>query len=320
MNQNEGLVSIIVPMRNAENYVSDALVSILREKQVPIEVIVVNDNSTDSSLDRVLNFSEDRVRVIEGRARGVAATLNTGLAEARGAIIMRCDGDDLYPEKRIMHQVAWLRANPEYAAVCGSYSTIDCKGRLVSELPCGGEPVEITGELIRGIIRTSLCTYAIRAEAMVKVGKFRDYFETSSDIDMQLRLCEVGRIGYVPEIFYYWRIHTSSLTHQQSNALVEFFEQTALELQKQRRKSGSDDLQRGHPPLKPAHGSHSLMRADVHIQSMLLGRAWRQYAQGRKLEALRTGIRALIVEPRNLRLWKSVLALVVKSIGANRNR
>ncbi|MGP1683042.1 MAG: glycosyltransferase family 2 protein, partial [Giesbergeria sp.] len=140
-------------MYNAEDYISKALGSILRETGIPIEVIVVNDKSTDASLARILAFRDKRICVVDGPGRGISACLNAGLAEARGAIIMRCDADDLYPEMRIKQQVVWLSANPEYAAVCGSFSTIDSHGRLVSDLQCGAEPREITSELREGIVR-----------------------------------------------------------------------------------------------------------------------------------------------------------------------
>src|SRR6266850_4685025 len=116
------LVSIVVPMHNAEEYISRTLVSLLADTQIPMEVIVVNDKSTDASLARVLEFSDERMRVIDGPGRGAPAAMNAGVAAARGAVLMCCDADDLYPEKRIRQQVAWLNANPEYAAVCGSFS------------------------------------------------------------------------------------------------------------------------------------------------------------------------------------------------------
>ena len=315
MRTNPVLASVVVPMHNAEDYISEALRSVLRETQAPMEVIVVNDKSTDASLARVLEFSDQRIRVIDGPGRGIAACLNAGLAAARGAVIMRCDADDLYSEKRISRQVAWLDANPEYAALCGAFSAIDSKGRLVSDLQCGPEPLEITDELRQGAVRTHLCTYAIRAESMSKVGGFREYFESAEDIDLQLRLGDVGRIGYVPETVYFRRLHASSITHRQSSMLLEFFERTAHDFQIQRRRSGLDDLQRGHPPSKPEAGLTPANSASMDIQGMLLGRAWREHRAGQKAQALGTGLRALTANPSHLKAWRSVVALALKPAG-----
>src|SRR3954471_22430128 len=150
----EPLVSVVVPMHNAEPYVAATLKSILSDTSTPLEVVVVNDRSADASLARVNEIGDSRVRVIDGPGRGIAACLNTGLAAARGDIIMRCDADDLFTEQRIARQVELLAARPDIASVCGAFSTIDERGRHVSDLPCGDTTVEITDELRAGKVRT----------------------------------------------------------------------------------------------------------------------------------------------------------------------
>jgi glycosyltransferase involved in cell wall biosynthesis len=306
------LVSVFVPVYNAANYISATLKSILTETTIPVEVIVVNDRSTDASLDRIRGIPDPRIRIFEGLGRGAAAAMNVGLAQVRGDVVMHCDADDLYADKRISHQVAWLRTHSDYSAVCGSYSTIDSKGRLIAHLRCGDEPIEITEELKKGTVRTSLCTYAIRTEILRKAGGFREYFESSYDIDMQLRLPELGRIGYVPTNFYFYRVHNTSITHQQSSVLREFLERMAYQFQEQRRKGGLDDLQRGLPPTKPGMSSTVAHSAAEHIQQLLLGLAWREHSAGQRARALGTGLRALIANPLDRNIWKSFVALALK--------
>src|SRR4051812_3321619 len=111
-------------MRNAESYIAQTLESILRQDWVSLDIVVVDDRSTDASLKAVSRISDERIRVFEGPGRGAAAAMNVGLAHAHGTIVMHCDADDLYPAQRIQRQVAWLRDHPGYAAVCGSFSTI----------------------------------------------------------------------------------------------------------------------------------------------------------------------------------------------------
>jgi glycosyltransferase involved in cell wall biosynthesis len=315
MEREPGFVSIIVPMRDAEGYIGATLASILSETETPLEVIVVDDRSTDASRARVESFADDRIRLVDGPGRGVAACMNAGLAAARGALVMRCDADDLYPPDRIGPQVAWLRAHPEFVAVCGSFSTIDRRGRTVSDLPCGDEGREITDELRRGIVPVTFGTYAVRLQTMLDLGGFREYFESAEDTDLQLRLGESGRIAYRPDISYFYRIHASSLTHCQSNAVRIFFEQTAHDFQRQRRAGGLDDLQRGRPPRRPEAGAARAYSAQAHIQGILLGRAWREHAAGEKAKALASGMQALKADPSMLSAWRSVLALVWKRAG-----
>ncbi len=179
---------------------------------------------------------------------------------------------------------------------------------------------EITDELKGGKIRTHHCTYAMRASLVQKAGGFREFFQTGEDLDFQLRLSESGRVLYVPENWYLYRLHATSITHTQQTTLREFFARTALELQSQRRQSGADDLQRGNPPPIPNVEGSQVNTAKAHVQGLLLGRAWREHGLGQRMRALRSGARALAAGPMQLHAWRSVAALVLKPAGGNRDQ
>jgi glycosyltransferase involved in cell wall biosynthesis len=312
MSASNFLVSIIMPMRNTEQYVSAALESILKVKETAIEVIVVDDKSSDRSASCVREFRDDRIRLIDGEGRGAASAMNTALAKARGEIIMCCDSDDLYPAARIYQQATWLQNHYLCDAVCGNYSTIDSNGRPIAVMRCGDVAADITDELINGKVRTHLCTYAIRSSFARKVGGFREFFESGYDIDFQLRSGEAGRIAFVPQRWYIYRIHNSSIIHTQPDVLRKFYEQTAYDLQKQRREFGIDDLQKGYSPPKPANDRSLPRGAKAHIQGQLLGRAWQEHRAGKKARALRTGVRALAADPFKMNVWRSLMALIFK--------
>jgi glycosyltransferase involved in cell wall biosynthesis len=303
------LVSVIVPMRNAESYIRATLRSVLHEMRIPIEVIVVDDRSSDSSRALVSDLMDSRIRLVNGPGRGISACLNVGLEHARGTIIMRCDADDIYPPNRIYEQAMWLESNSEYDAVCGSFSTIDQAGKLVAELQCGATSDEISRELIAGRTRTHFCTYAVRSSLIRKAGSFREYFELGEDLDYQFRLGEIGRIRYEPNNWYLYRIHSESIIHTSSHRL--FFEQVAKDMLRQRRTLGSDDLQRGLPPAVPSSSSAKL-NANTHIQGMLFGEAWRKHRDGKKVEAIALGMRAMVRNPFNYLTLKSFFALISK--------
>jgi glycosyltransferase involved in cell wall biosynthesis len=314
MNSSNPLVSVIVPLKNVEKYISDALRSILAENQIDMEVIVVDDKSIDGSLQRVLRLQDERIRVIRGPGRGISACMNVGIAVAAGSVIMRCDADDIYPAGRIGRQVRWLEANPEYDSVCGAFSAIDHKGRLIAQMRCGAAPAEITAELVSGKTRTHLCTYAIRASLIAKAGRFREYFESAEDIDFQLRMGEAGRVAYLPEDWYYYRINASSITHTQSKTAREYFEAVAFDLQRQRRSFGFDQLQKGCPPPKPNSDVSAASSSAEHIAGLLVGRAWSEHRSGKKIQALRSGFRALAANPLRVCLWKNLIVLILKGV------
>lgn len=306
-------VSIIVPMRNAEAFVEATLKSLLLEVTVPLEVIVINDRSTDGSLERVLDVGDSRVRVIEGLGVGISSAMNLGLAAARGKFLMRCDADDLYPVSRIRDQVNWLDAHQDYAAVCGGFATLDGSGRPIAVLATGEVAEDISAELSMGHTRTSFCTYAVRRNSIEQIGGFRSYFETAEDIDFQLRLATHARVMYLPQTTYLYRLHADSITHTQSSAKRMFFENTAREFQRQRTLDGQDDLMRGSPPEVPTVSDAKPSSAVTQVGGMLLGSAWRAHQGGNKWEAVVLGFRALMHMPLEPAVWRSVAALIAKS-------
>ena len=238
--------------------------------------------------------------------------MNTGLAAARGDIIMQCDADDLYPPERIRDQVAWLQAHPEHDAVCGAFSTIDSGGRGVADFSAGEDRLaadEIDSELRNGKTRTSLCTFAIRHEALTLAGWHREFFETSSDIDLQLRLGESCRVAFLPQNTYFYRLHAASITHTQGNAERLFYENTAREFQRQRLATGTDDLAAGHPPLPPPLHGDAPGHVASQVQGMLLGEAWRNLAKGKRRAAVASALRAVAVKPASMTVWISAAKL-----------
>ena len=309
------IVSILITVRNAEPYISATLKSILQERDIPLEVVLVDNGCTDATVDKALALQDDRVRILPGPKRGISPALNVAYAAARGEILMRCDGDDLFPADRIKRQVKWLSDNPEFGAVCGGFSTIDTKGALLAKLGCGEAAAEITDELQNGKTRTHVCTFAIRAEAVKAAGYSREYFDCFEDIDFQLRIGEACRVGFLPDNEYLYRLHQSSVTHSYSNTLREFYDATALEFQRQRRTLGTDDLQRGCPPPVPQPIDKLGMNAAMHQQEMLMGSAWVEHQAGRKGQALMQGLRSIMVRPGELEVWRNFLALAIKPAG-----
>lgn len=305
-------VSVIIPMYNAEHFVHEALTSILQENSIPLEIIVVNDKSTDNSLEKVLTIRDPRIRIVTGEGKGIAACFNTGLANVRGNIVMRCDADDVYPSGRIKYQAEWLNSHLDFGAICGGFSTIDITGKHLRKLTDNGDTREITSELCNGITSTHYCSFAVRANILHELNGMREYFITAEDIDLQLRVSEHCRVWFEPDTYYLYRLHNASITHRQPNNERDFFEKTARTFQEQRQKQGYDALQAGSPPLPPEGSKKRANRASAHIQGILLGEAWQQHSAGNKKKALKIGFRSLLYKPTSITTWRSLAALLLK--------
>ena len=305
-------VSVLMPMRNAAPFVSKALRSIINEQQVPLEVVVVDDRSTDGSRAAVASLEDPRIRVIDGEGRGISAALNKALWQSRGDIVMRCDADDAYPAERITTQLSWLDSHPEFGATCGAFVAMDPRGRTKVPLRMAPVASEITDELRNGLVRTHFCTYAIRSAVLKEIGGARSFFATAEDIDMQLRLGEVCRVWYSPAILYHYRIHDASITHSVRSSDKQYYDALALRLQQQRREKGLDDLQRGQLPDGPGQSGTIVDSAAAHLQSLLIGDMWTAFDNRQPAKALKAGVRAVVSRPTSINGWRQLFIAASK--------
>ena len=309
--KNNVVVSVIMPMKNAEPYVYEAISSVLQQDFKNFELIVVDDGSTDGSREVAESFHDDRVKVITGPKTGAAGAFNTALAIAEGTYIANCDADDLYPNDRLSWQVKYLEEHQECDAVCGTYSTMEPKGTVISKLNCGQATESISNELLTGKTRTSFCTYLTKREVLIEAKGCRDFFVTSQDIDLQLRLGESREVRYVAKNTYFYRLHDNSITHTQASNKRVFFEETARLFQQQRLSNGVDDLQRGTPPNAPGFEDFP-SKSDQQISGMLTSEAWRLHREGQKIKAISKGGKVCIKKPFSLTSWRNLAALIVK--------
>ena len=299
-------------MRNCQRTIHPALDSILSQPDVELEIVVVDDGSTDESAAVVRSVSDPRVRMVPGPCQGIAAALNAGLAEARGEFFCRCDADDLYSPDRLSRQRRFLDEHSDYGAIAGSYVTATQELKPVAEHVWKSDAAEITSDLRGGVGSTHMGTMLVRMEHLRRLGGFRSYFIGTEDVDFILRLGEITRVWYDPRTCYVYRLHGASITHTQASAQRKFLEQMAHEFQRQRLARGKDDLELGHAPAPPTDLDPAGTQVDARIQDLLIGAAWREHGAGRRLSALKTGFRAAMMRPTSASVWKSVLALAIK--------
>lgn len=106
-------VSVLLPVYNGSNYVNEAIASILNQSFTNFEFIIINDGSTDNSLEIINSFDDSRIRLINNSINsGIVKSLNTGLDQAVGKYILRMDADDISLPKRIEKQVNFMDKNP----------------------------------------------------------------------------------------------------------------------------------------------------------------------------------------------------------------
>lgn len=305
------LVSVLMPAKNAAFFIAKSIRSILSQSYENLELIIINDKSTDNTLEIILSINDSRIRVVDGPGTGISNAFNTGLAAARGQFLCRCDADDLYPETRVETQVNWLIQHPAFVAVCGMYSSIDQHDKHLIQYNRDADSISLDEKFANGTTRTHFCTFMTRTEVLRQIGGCRPFFETGEDIDLQLRLSQQGSIFFLAENFYLYRLHDLSITHTQSNGRREFFEKFARDCHQQRLMYGQDDLDIGKIPTIP-HVFSAPNSLHQQITNQLISESWYWHKQRNKKQALKTAYRALTLGPKQVDVWKNLVMIILK--------
>jgi glycosyltransferase involved in cell wall biosynthesis len=199
------LVSAIMPVYNAAEFLEDAIASALAQDYEPFEIVACDDGSTDRSLEILMSHPE--VRVLRQENQGPAAARNAAIAASSGEYVAMFDADDTWPTNRITIQATHLREHPEVGCVLGRQEWIDPPPWL--------RPDAVYGEL-DGI---PLVSAMYRRSAIEAVGLFDKTFRHSEDMDLLFRLRGQGsEIGILPELVVYRRFHGGNLTAQTPEA------------------------------------------------------------------------------------------------------
>jgi glycosyltransferase involved in cell wall biosynthesis len=131
MYKTEVKISVLMPCYNAAAFISEAIRSVLDQSMRDFEFLIVNDGSTDNTVEIINSFKDDRIRLIEQQQLGIAAALNTGLKFASAAYIARFDADDICYPDRLEKQYDFMKANPDYTVVGSAADYMDEGGNYI---------------------------------------------------------------------------------------------------------------------------------------------------------------------------------------------
>jgi GT2 family glycosyltransferase len=206
-------VTVLMPVRDGERFLAEAIDSILAQSLADLELIVVDDGSTDGSagIIRRRAAADARVRSIAADGRGIAAALRLGLEAASGGLVARMDADDVALPDRLAAQRDYLETHPGVVAVGGQVEKIDSSGSSIGRghYPVG--PNACRAHLRRG---SPLCHPAVtmRTDALVRCGGYRDRHGAAEDYDLWLRLAAEGDIDNLGRAVLRYRIHGENIT------------------------------------------------------------------------------------------------------------
>jgi hypothetical protein len=208
-------VSVVLPVWNGERFLAEAVESVLSQTLGTIELLLIDDGSTDATPEIARGFAErdPRVRVIRLDRSGIAHALNAGIAHAQGEFVARMDGDDICHPSRLMKQIAHLDANADCVAVGSAIEIMDEAGEHVGTGTYPQNHDGITKTLIDGRA-TAMAhpTVMMRREVLLAVGGYRPDAVPSEDLDLWFRLSRVGTLANMRERLLRYRRHANTIS------------------------------------------------------------------------------------------------------------
>lgn len=203
------IISVLMPVFNGEEFLSQAIESILSQSYGDFECIIIDDGSTDTTPEIIQQYVDLDLRIISLRQaenRGVAEALNVGLDLARGKFLARMDGEDLALPDRLMKQVAFLEEHPEIGLVGTQTVFIDEVGELVEQSEWI-KPLDHNNLVWQLLYETPICHPSIMARTKIirDVGGYDSNFQ-NEDMQLWTRLAFVTRMANLDEVLLQYRM------------------------------------------------------------------------------------------------------------------
>jgi glycosyltransferase involved in cell wall biosynthesis len=274
------LVSVIIPNYNYGNYISETLSSVLNQSYKNLEIIVVDDGSTDNSIEVIKRLGQD-IRIIEQNNSGVSSARNKGLKASTGKYVCFLDADDFWEEHKVELQVMAAEEYDLDLIYCG-YSECDVNLNIIKEqIPKHKGNCENLYRVNPGsaIALLGTSTAMIRATVLEKVEGFDIELNTSADWDFLRRISKISHFSFVSAQLVRYRIHSDSMS---SGSLVRYYRDNELALNKMIAEYSSKNFKdfflnrysviRFHlGAMKAFLKSRELMQSFRHLTKMIFG-------------------------------------------------
>ena len=214
--------TVLLPVRNGGRWLGETIQSLENQTFKDFELLVIDDGSTDNSIDIIKQSNLQHIRVIPGPQQGLAKALALGVNESKTEIIFRQDQDDISLPSRFQLQYNFLEENKDHVAVGSNATKIDEKGGKIKTIkkPINHNAIRLALTVECPLIHPAV---AFRKSAVLAAG---NYWSPSSDpfpedFHLWSRLIKKGEIANLPSILIMYRIHDKSLSQQYAITLLK---------------------------------------------------------------------------------------------------
>ncbi len=205
------LVTVLMPVYNASSYLAEAIESILEQTYRDFEFLIINDGSTDNSLEIINSYKDERIRLINNEQNiKLIATLNNGIELAKGKYIARMDADDISLPERLEKQIQFMEGHPE-VGLCGSYvRTIGLENNYDVHFASSHDEIKFN---------LFFDTHFPHPAAMLRKSilienelRFEKEFIHAEDYELWNRMAQVTQLAIIPEILVHKRVHPEQIS------------------------------------------------------------------------------------------------------------
>ena len=201
------LISVLMPVRNSEIFVAQALESILLQTFTDFELIIVNDGSTDNTLSIIKKYDDNRIRLFESDHKGVAYQTNFAAMHSKGKYLTKMDADDISHANRLAEHYSFLEKNSNVELVGNNIRLIDSRNKNLGIMKFPESNEDINYFLpVRPTVFNG--TMTVSRKIFEALGGYNDQLEVGEDHDFLIRFCSAGYNCYnIQKELYLYRIY-----------------------------------------------------------------------------------------------------------------
>jgi len=202
-------ISVIIPVFNQEKYIGRCLRSLLKQtiSSNDFEIIVINDGSSDNTEKALSLFMNDIIYIKNKKQKGLPASLNIGIKNAKGQFIIRVDSDDYVHWEYLNILSMYLQLNHDIDAVSCDYYLVDSFQNIISHNNCLDQPIG--------------CGIMFRIEQLIEIGLYDEEFLTREEEDLRVRFLKHYQIVRLQLPLYRYRRHATNITNNKES-MVKF--------------------------------------------------------------------------------------------------
>lgn len=296
-------ISVLLPVYNAEQYIKETVESILNQTFSNFEFIIIDDGSTDRSLEILQGYAKEdgRIRLISRENKGLADTLNEGLKLCLADYIARIDSDDIATLERLEVEYNYLKENLDVVCVGSDFQLIDYKGRCIGSVCLPKKSKEIERALLIGECPIAHPSTMFLKKAINLVGGYNKSFFPAEDYALWIALLDIGKIKNLDTVLLKYRVHAAQVTQE---ANVKMTANTKIICEEACRKRG----------ISSRYDENIWLVTEKSRCKKFLSYGWYAFKTGRRWMALEYALKAICQFPLYEGGYRLLLCSLVKRL------